>query len=404
MLKVRNILIIIAVNYAILFFLSVVLEITILNNRAKEVDSVIRISAKMALQQAQVVDENLAYNGRDSYKLTMSRTNGNGFEQVDLFDGVWGIPTGSEANAEAIFLKLYNNEEFKSLASTTTAVTKPIRYYNASKTGYAWYYMPTVAMMGTNILPSKVTTNGVKSVNGAYMSSSLAKEMFADYGVTSYKKTSNGETYYNTPISLGITYLNSSLVSDLFMNNLDLMMRRKYEENLNTPEGGNGVLEGTYADKITGSIETLNPINNGVFTLLRGEKKGGNGQVATYKGVTPKIEYKTIDMYDSANDDILVNLFGANKGSYSSKAEYLKSLDANVTNPVTNQAYKTKPIVVAKVTFYADVIVPYYSVMLREMRGAEAGSNNFLNLVDEHQEGQKGSTRMEYTTYFAVTP
>lgn len=411
-MRAKNIIIILIVNYMILVAVSGMIELHALSQKAKDVQLLVRTAGDMALEQTQLVDDFMSYGGRESYQLKMPSSDGTGFVQHDLFSGVYGLDSTVEENKEQIFSKLYDNNDFKMLASRTNALRKPVKYWNANRTGFDWYYIPKISMMGLDILPASQSTRGIKNASGQYVPEEFASELMSAYDLDSHVKVSGGKEYYHTPLDLGITYLNEELLSTLFVNNMDLMMRTKYEGNLNSKEGGDGVLEGsTYADKLKGSLEAHNPVNNGVFTLLRGQQNPSSPSVKSFQGVKPLIVYKVIDMYDSTNDDMLVSLFGANKRdtetgtTYLSKADYLEALDSDVLNPVTNRPYSSKPIIVAKVTFYADVVIPYFSIIAREMRGSLGeGDNNFLELLPENSDGVDGTRRIAYTRYFAVTP
>ena len=184
-------------------------------------------------------------------------------------------------------------------------------------------------------------------------------------------------------------------------------MRVKYEgKNLKTPEGGNGVLKGqTYKDRLTDTLQEANPVNNGTFTFLRGKKVSSNPLVEAFEGVKPQVVYKVLDMYDSSNDAVLSRLFGADKHGFATKADYLKSLDTDVLNPVNNRPFDKKPIVVAKVTFYADVVIPYYTLIMRDLRSAFGSADmNLIDITDGEGKGAFGSKRISYTKFFAVTP
>lgn len=408
MLRLRNILLILVIQYALLVMVSGYVEIHALSGKAQELQSIIRTAADMALEQSQIVDDIFTSGGSETYTISMPRSDGYGFMDIDMFAGLYGVSSLDENNREQIFHRLYNNDDFKSLASRLGAIRRPVRFWNYARNGLSWYYIPTVSMVGLDILPNDPNLRMIRDANGNPVPEAFAQELYSTYGLNTAKKISGGKEYYLTPISVGITYINPDLLGALFMNNLDLLMRQKYETNLNTPEGGNGVLKGsTYSHLVRGDLSLYNPINNGSFTILRGSKRMSDPQVVSYNGITPKIEYKVIDMYDPVNDDLLVRLFGANKGGYPTKAEYLKSLDQNVLNPATMQPYKSKPVVVAKVSFYVDVIVPYFSLVFREMRGTFGdGDMNFLDVKpdDTSVKGIEGVRRVVYTRYFAVTP
>lgn len=406
-MKIRNLLIIFIVNYLLIVFISTGLEIVSINNKAQEAQALIKQAADLALDQTQLVDDFLGYGGNEALSLSFPARDGSGFQRADMFEAFYGLNSAVDTNKEAIYQKLYGgNNDLKMLASRLNAMRKPVRYWDASRTFFDWYYIPTASLLGTDILPNTQSTTGVKDKWGSYIDSNRAYELLNAYQLTNHVRESGGVDYYNTPLNVGITFLNEELLSSMFITNVDLLMRNKYSENLNSPEGGDGILKGsTYSDKVRDGLAGQNPINNGSLTVLRGESVNNGSTVNAYKGVTPLVMYKVIDMYDSANDEMLAHLFGANKGGYTSKAAYLRSLDENVINPATGMPYTKKPIVVAKVTFYMDVIVPYFSVIARDFRSS-LGDDEF-NYVDIKPEGTtsvEGTRRLSYTRYFAVTP
>lgn len=412
MLKARNIVIIIVLNYLALVVVSAVIELNSINHKAREVQEIIRTAGDMALEQTQAIDEYLSKAVTGGYQITVPDKNGNGFIKSDVYQALLGIDTSTPAGKEAVFNYLYNNNDFKMLAKRAGVMKTPIKYWDSPAHNYfKWYYMPTVAVVGTEMLPSSIVDNylRVENEHGVKLNSGWSNTIMKAYGVDKTKKLSNGVEYYNTPLSYGITYLNEDLLSRLFVNNVDLLMRYKYRDNLNTPEGGNGVLKGeTYHARITDeslqNIDDKNVINNGEFSFVRHRGYDTGVNTRAYEGVKPLIQYKVIDMYDPANDRLLKYLFGANTGGYATKAEYLKSLDSNRINPVTGRPWDSKPIVVAKVTFYADVYIPYFTLIFRDFASdLQDAENNFIDIKDEGQ-NPDGSRRISYTRFFAVTP
>lgn len=417
MLKAKNIIVLLVVNYCIMLGVSAVGELLFLADKAQHIQNLIRTAGDMALEQTQVTDDFFITSSNPAtppYKMSFPSSDGNGYKKLSMYDGIYNKSETIASNREAIFKKLYDTADFKEFSKKLGEIRTSVRYWDATESNLVWYTVPRLAEMGTNILPDSVNTKGVK-YNGATVNQSVADKLFANYYMNSYKKQNGLSEYYVTPISLGVTYLNDELLGTLFMNNMDLLMRTKYASkgiNLNTEDGGKGLYKGSfYADTITNDLDMYNPINDGTFTLLRGtESTDSNSSVSTFVGTKPKIEYKVIDMYDSANDVILTSLFGANKTDssgikYSSKAAYLKALDKYRLDPSTGAPYTTKPIVVAKVTFYADIVVPYTTPMILDFKKDEDG--HFLDIERVGTSGVKGvagSDKIAYTRYFAVTP
>ena len=406
MTKVKNIIIVLVLNYTLMLFVSVFFELNAINNKAVEIQNYIATSADLALQQTQFVGDFMDSNSDSSFSLKMPNSDGRGYKNIDLFEGLYGLNSKNEVNRDMIYRLLYDNNDFKMLASRSGVMKVPVKYYNYDKTGMTWYYMPKVAMVGSPMLPNLDGKNGIVDLMGNPVPDSFAKELLRDYGLNDYKRISGGEEYYTHPLNIGVTYINEDLLSALFVNNMDVIMRSKYtSKDMSSYEGGNGLLKGsTFSQNIKDTDTTNNPIHNGNFTFFRGQQRlTGGGGVGAYEGIKPTVVYKVIDMYDSANDSLLVELFGANKGGYSTKAEYLQQTDSEILNPVTRMPYTSKPIVVAKVTFYADIVVPYTTVLVRELADYIYGSESSHKMGIKNENGTD-VRRMSYTTYFAVKP
>lgn len=408
-MKARNILIILAVQYLLIVFLSGVLELMVIGQRAKEVKSVLMSSADMALEQIQLVDDFLGYGNNDSLLVSFPSRNGTGFVKEDLFLATTGFDSRNDHSKMDIFNYLYNSptsNDLRILANRASGVRIPVRYWNGFG-GMSWYTIPALSLMGTDLFGAGSKALSVKDAQGSPVANDKAASLYEAYGLNSITRLSGDEEYYNTPLNTGVTYLNKDLLSKLFINNVDHMMREKYStQNLNSPEGGNGILVGsTYNTEQLKDMSTYNPINNGSFSVLRGTEFINNASVSTFTGVTPTVEYKVIDMYDPANDNMLSILFGGNKGSFPTKARYLWDLDKHINNPITNAPYTSKPIVVAKVTFYLDVVIPYFSLTNREFRKTFNDGEHMFDIQPTAEDTNiDGARRISYTRFFAVTP
>lgn len=460
-MRVWNIMLIMLINYIFIIVASAFIEIEAVTLKATHVKHVIETAADMSLEQTQAIDDFIATE-EGNYQILAPNNDGSSFELVDLYEYLYGLNSTVKENKEKIFDILYNTEDFKSLAVRTGAVRKHIKFYqysNGQPTGKMQFYsVPVISQIGTSLLPPSNVTK-LKTLNGNYVADNISNSYFQTYDSVQTKKYNSVDDeeanvyYYHSPISLGVTYVNPTMLSRLFVANVDALMRSKYvttssgsdisdeeaaaeqgdgedggepeeeveeeevesgneesseaKRNLNDESGGLGVARGNTMQRAIpkNALEQYNPINDGVFTFLRGSKNE-DSPFESYEGVKPDIEYKIIDMYDSANDQILVDLFGADKGSYTSKATYLKSLDEKDLDPATNQPYKHKYFVVAKVTFNADILVPYFSPAIRELVSRAAGADgNYLSITAPMDSRGKGnSIRYKYTRYFAVTP
>lgn len=413
MLKSRNVVIIFVLNYVVLVFVSAFIEIYTINSKARDVVETMRTAADMALDQTQSIDEYLTSANSSGYQISVPDKSGAGFIKSDVYTAMLGIDTSTPGGKEQVFDRLYNNNDFKMVASRASVMKTPVKYWDSPSTNrFLWYYMPTVNVVGNEIFPVELVDSKlrVENANGVKLTSSWSSTILSAYGVDKKMKKSGDKDYYNTPLAYGVTYLNEELLSRLFVNNMDNLMRYKYtSENLNTPEGGNGLLRGsTYSNRINSSevalAEAGNIINNGSFSFVRGTRVSTSGSTDAFNGVVPQIQYKVIDMYDSKNDRVLKYLFGSNTNGFNSKAEYLKSLDSSRINPVTNRPWDKKPFVVAKVTFYADIYVPYFTLVFRDFASKlNSGGNNFIDIKDTGTNAD-GSRTISYTRFFAVSP
>lgn len=450
MFKARNIMIIFALNYLLILLVCCILEIIFISNHAQDAQLLMRTAADMALEQVQATDDffvtggGYLLNNEDGYKLTVNT--GSKFESVNLFPAFTGISNNKD-NVGQMYNKLYGGDKMLNFikasqspssvgpdvspvygdvlslsfvggaiqeleAATVTVNGTEFTVNPTTSTLYTnWYYIPKLYQMGISDVLNY----------GSYADSHI-KELHTPLGMgddITYLKnmyelnisekqaymegSSDPISYYLTPISLGVTYINEDLLQALFMNNLDLLMRCKYMQNddydLTSRKYGAGVLKGEFYPELvdTESLEEFNPINNGLFTLLRGKAISGTGENAKlYQGtVKPKVEYIVLDMYKDStkNNEMLRQIFGprfSNNTEYFDNPSYaqafrgktitgqlLQDIDADsiqMLKDITGTdaaVLEHKPIVVAKVTFYADFIIPYSTVSLREMRGRE---------------------------------
>lgn len=485
MLKAKNIIIIFIVNYLVILLVCCFLEFILIGSKAQEIQIMMSTAADMALEQVQATDDffitgkgyimdgdKLATNV-SPYQMNVLGTNGK-YKKVNIFEAVTGKSTLSE-----IYSSIYSpnkigdyiRENPNVLAVDFTAGwvdNGPIADGVPNKVN--WFKIPVLAHLGDTI--NQEEAKKIYNMDGTLVSNTrIISEIWDMYDLKGSRKSTSlndvATEYYLTPINVGITYINEDLLQAFFMNNLELLMRSKYTQrdnyNLNKEENGYGVLKTAFYPELvdTTTLSSQNPINNGSFTLLRGERMGSTDMsIEMFKGITPKIEYVVIDMYDNKYNDILQLIFGSKTTNIGVDTDFkgkeitgklLKDMNQssidlmkNVTGEYSD-AFEHKPIVVAKVTFYADFIVPYSTMSLREMRGrvengdiggrtlfnpfaysqvnienVEAIDENYVDIAAEtlfenygeyagklykgaNNLGSNGSAVM-YTTYFAVTP
>lgn len=497
MLKAKNIIIIFILNYLILLLLSSFLEAVFIGSKAQEVQLLMRTAADMALEQVQATDDFFTTGGgyiMDTSTGTTLRTDvtpyqmkaptiSGVYKDFNMFEAVTGTN-----DIDQIFAKVYGNGKVQKFIQDnpnvlTVDFTAGYSYTETIGDGTSiddqlltmrtdWYKIPNLANMGVAITGSEIKTNSVFKMDGNLLADTeILNTLWTMYDLekTAKEMDLNGTDikYYLTPISLGVTYINEELLQAFFMNNLELLMRSKYSNrdgyNLNDELNGAGVFKGAFYSELTDtdSVKNLNPINNGSFTLLRGERlEGTDPEVTLYKGIMPKIEYVVIDSYDDGANDLLQQIYGAKFSKQSSNSMYadkpvtgslLKSMNEeyinnmkSMTGTTKSSIYDHKPIVVAKVTFYANFVVPYSTPSIREMRGRVNSSNTvdartlfdpfaysqinianiqpiLGNMVDinsqtimdggSYSSVYNGVTRLggnsdavAYTTFFAITP
>ncbi len=426
MLKAKNIVIIFILNYLLILLACSFLEIIFISNHAQTAQLLMRTAADMALEQVQATDDFFVTGGgyllenQGSYKLNVCT--GTRFEQVDLFPSFTGL-TNSVSDIGNIYTKLYGGGKMKKFIEDSSILNlRFITGYTQPPLGIDsdtnilvtnWYHVPKIYQMGKDILgvdDGSILNNFLSLGIPIYNSGSKQADVDAIMSMyelnnatkKAYDSLGNEINYYYTPISLGITYINEDLLQALFINNIDLLMRSKYTQNssydLSSAECGNGIWCGSFYKELvdTDSLSAWNPINNGAFTFLRGTQVSGTSQGAMFfEGtVKPKIEYIVLDMYNNSdlNNEMLQQVLGprfTNSSDSDVDARYkgqtltgglLKDIDKESIEyletiiygaPNSSSPLNHKPIVIAKVTFYADFIIPYSTVSLREMRGRE---------------------------------
>lgn len=411
-MRLFKILLFLIINSLLILIVSIFLENSAIEHKGLRTRSLMETAADMALEHLGQTDEFFIKDGEDgSFNINIQGVDGK-YTNMNMYEAIYNSRDKSE-----IFLKLFDTPDFKAFSRNLSNMRIPFTRYNKETNTFKWYTYPRIASVGLDILPSH---KNVREIKGYYDNSIMpegeAQEFYRDMGLNTHLRHS-GRVYCVSPLNLGVTYINRQLLSAMFINNMDLLMRNKYAKNdkdLNEEEGGNGIYKGsTYANKITANLDEYNPINNGEFTLLRGEElEGTESSIKAYKGILPDIKYKVIDMYDPQNDILLSILFGAKKTTedgqtFDSKAEYLKYMDRDILNHVDNQPYNEKLIVVAQVTFYLDVIVPFTTTIIRGFRTKlDPPENNFIDLHRDNggKKAFSGNDLLTYTRYFAVTP
>lgn len=453
-MKARNIMLLLILNYLLIIIFSAFVEFLFIDIKAQNLQLMIRTAGDMALEQVQATDDffkpgegyMLSEQGVPNvqYTIQVPFNGGSGYKKVPAFEVITGRNT-KEDIFEYLYIKDNMNrsrlQEYLSKNPKVLDIEVSGAYWDENFASYygsdaiQWYKIPKIAQMGYQATGHSAFRGFNQS--GIPVPTQFLQGFWQMYDLNESKKLayeSNGSIheYYMTPISLGITYIDEELLSYYFMNNMDLLMRSKYVINgidLNSEEGGDGVYKGNiYSSLVFDDMDIFNPINNGYFTLLRGEEKiDPNTGAKLYLGVRPDIRYKVIDMFDSRNDEVLSFLFGAFPNVGGSKSAYFRQISEDVYDPMTGLPYTSKPIVIAEVTFYADVIIHYDTIGLRELRGKSDNSGelsgrflfdfdfdtarekNYIDIVRVGTTNRNGgmgnpSDLVMYRTLFAVAP
>lgn len=453
-MKARNIMLILILNYLLIIVFSAFVEFLFIDIKAQNLQLMLRTAGDMALEQVQATDDFFKPGegymlseqgvGNVQYSVQVPYNGGSGYKRVSAFEAITE-KTSKDDIFEYMYIKDNTNksrlQEYISNNQKVLSLEVSGGYWhetfsdNYGSDAVQWYKIPRVAQMGLEATGG-LAFRGYSQI-GTPIPTQYLQGFFEMYDLNNSKKIayqSNGSIveYYMTPISLGITYLDEEMLRYYYMNNMELLMRSKYVKNgidINTEAGGAGVYKGTiYSDLVYNDMDIYNPINNGYFTLLRGEEKIDPITGAKlYLGVKPEIRYKVIDIFDNRNDEILSFLFGATADFGGSKSAYFRDISSDTYDPMTGLPYTTKPIVVAEVTFYADVIIPYETIGLREMRGkannsgdlegrylfdfdyGSARDKNYVDIVRVGTSNRNGgmgnpSDLVMYRTLFAVSP
>lgn len=448
MFKVRYAIATIWIYYILYAFVSLIIEDYILKGVVAEIQRDMRIAGDMALQQTQFMDDFLTFRPDTAYELLMPTQNQGTYNKESVFKAMWGIDVQSEDDLDTVYNKVYANEELGHvLGLTADSMKVGLRWYdqdiNSMTTRFptmSWYAIPRGLTLGSDFVKglggaqALFDTSNFDSLEGQGTDSGKRDKLLDGYGLTEVVRESGDKKYFNTPLNTGITYVNRDLVSSLFINNMDLLMRQKYQGETSN-EFSNGLCADAdfnrglihsetvncglvLSDKIEGEslLKNAHPINNGEYTLLRYDRIENGTQGKLYEGVKTKIEYKVVDMHDNANNTLLRAVFGNRTHTNSNlgldKASYFRNInnDKRVSySSVLNPLYDQYPFVLAKVTFYADVIIPYTTPLMRELAVDFEGAGALGKFLEVRPQAgtnvnDNGVRRFEYTVYFAVAP
>lgn len=446
MLKPRYLLIWVVISFILLFCACWGIEMASIPSEASQLDTIINIASDMALQGGQGIDDFFVSTNtlddssssgsivdyevgtanplqiwvQDSINDSSYTCYNNIFKVYKPTKSIFHTGVTLEESKGSVFDVLYNTDNLREFAKNTIKVTIDIPYIDGDT--IIWVTVPKIALMGSEMVFEdednyKSLISGLSDIYDTY-SVAYGWKALEQNSYTVTEKTGYNGVYYLTPSKLGISYVNKDLVEFLYQNNIDLLMRAKFS----TGDGGddirvgNGLVDYQFvpqSDVVVSNIENVNNsvtggadvVNNGTFAICKSESN------------VSKVEYMTIDLYDSQYDDIIEQLYGAGVdkietvGSsyfstpYVMTAEKLKG--KSTATDINGNKLEHSYVTVAKVTFTADVIVPYKTGTFIVWRSVyDDSANNYDELVHKiegRDSGMTESTKYEYTRYYCVT-
>lgn len=413
MLKPRYILIIFIIFFVSITVAGFAIDQHFIRSAASDITSYVQTAADCALEAVTLSDEfftNTAQNGYSSAigslgggeaaasrdnKLLVDIGDGKGLVAKNPFQLTYN--TNNVTNTYAAMFA--NNTRFMSWAKNifNVQMTSP-EVWVASGTKKA--KIPELCTMGTKMFANKIKdftsdlygtlacqgmTQGSSSLQDTFVYNMLEPYDYWEYRrETSISGTSGKHlVYFLTPVSLGYTYIDKYTLDILFRANLDLLMRAKYINNGKLSSAYSAVIDQTYYPDSTeiGSDWTNTVVNNGQFYYVRGKlqkssKSDACGAYAYNFGTQPDIQYVYITLTPQ-DRNYLINKTACSSSLWltNNNINKINNTLAQAINPtVTLQSLAKNytgtgnyDIVLAKVTFYAEFIIPYQTSPMRGM-------------------------------------
>ena len=262
--------------------------------------------------------------------------------------------------------------------------------------------IPTLTQMGLTL---NDTYNGTTLGGSDYTSDFLSS-------VTHFGKSANGladTTYYLTPYSLGVTYVPTEVLKPAFLSHIEQLIRFNKVKKTVTNTGSlsdfasaNGCIDTeVYAG---GGGISQHHVDTSVDTSKNSRVLLNDGQVEyDLSTAKVKVDYFTVDFYDTKNAIIANRLEGAIP--YEND---LTKLPKALENKDTSKDKFGKRIV-AKVTVKLKVHVPYQSSILqwfRELTDKDGNNHYDIRLWDEDANDVDRASNgvwFSYTTYTAIS-
>lgn len=340
-------------------------------------------------------------------------TGNSSFETVNFYRHFYNVPAtiqeGTDAERAYLYDKTYtNNEKFKNWVNKTTKI-RTLLYKdestNIANEDESWKTIPTVAQLGLSTIGGTVPAGQVDSI------------LISPYKLQTANKEGFFGTYYYTPLSVGLTYLDEDILSYMFNTNMDIIMRRKYDGTSKdglysgagfVPNEILGYLAGGSNGQYAHGYEDY--INNGLFAFKRGQiHQTKSGKKAYDGGGTVHIEYKLIDVFDPKNNDIIRVAFGGNHTADTIRNMVVSNKDATNRIQPNGKGLSSLYTLVAKIDFEAELVIPYSTYFTRYWKYRYDADGNLRNPIagDERVDNfnfDRGSNIFHYTTYFSVLP
>lgn len=406
MLKIRNIIIIILLNVGLLSTVSLVQEYYSMTTKTSEVQSTISTAVDTAVQLSLASEE--FFGDKSSWNSTVSSKTEE-FVKVKVFrNGQWlenGVYATSKyfeeygelpespkyLTSEQTYEWLYGQingsrtptkeftEFYNKIGKNMTSDMYVKAYKDATSFSIADKTVPTLCQMGLSL-------EGDLNRSVKPYSESLANVE---------KVGKDGSTYYLTPHSLGITYIDTRVLKTLVVAHLEQLMRYHWGKTAKSWAKADGciptsIYETGKKDSISHTTSTNEKIiNNGIFEIDE-------------NSVQVDVEYKIVDFYDTANYKLVNYIEGSTPDSkkFEQKPSILQSEDTSKS--------KDGKRIVAKVTVSMNLHIPYSASVLQWLRKENgSGSNDHFDVraIDEKGDltSDKSGVNYTYTTYTAIS-
>ena len=464
MLKAKFALIWVCFFLTIMFLVSWVLEVAIIKEEANTVNNMVVLASEMALQGGQGIDD---FFGVSTMSDKIQAVNGSAVTAgsnplaIRYQENKTDSDYTTEANVVKWYLKTktnrvvtstyremgmsefyYDNDDFKAFRTPSSVCTTKIPHILAEtitsgsltieKGSVIWITVPRIALMGRTKLYSNeedyksdlywVNANTATDIYSSrdiqYGWEALQEQDYKNYLHSTVWGTTS---YMLTPSKLGLSYVNRGLVEALYQNNLDLLMR----SNMSDITKGNGIARNQYALRSPDVQTAVDNINN--ETAIDAIN---NGRITLFKNTSTimKIEYQALDILNPENNALIESIYGAmvdyddmldmysapyiaNADAFYNRSPKTLNYRGNVVNEVNHW------IIVAKVTFSADVLYTYKTGIFTTWRTENYhGNANFndidIDMGDGSQYKQQladgvlhrtDNAKYEYTCYYKVT-